>query len=246
MATISKSRILILLITCIFSIDLIAQTDQSRIYQLNEISSGGHQQMIGKSLPPPEVVGSTYYSDQWLRGTVFFRDGKELEDILLKYDIANEIVETNDSGRKLAYKGEDVSAFQWLNIYTGQLSEFKKCKGYELDDTELVGFFEVILNDEVSFFAHPTIHVKEPDYVEGLDVGSRDYKIKKVEDYYLAFNKKLVELKKSKNIRALKSDIPGLKAFAKTNKLSFKDRNDLIAIAKYLNTINQNNSGNIY
>lgn len=202
--------------------------------------------MIGKSLPPPELVGSTYYSDQWLRGKIILRDGKELEDILLKYDIANEIVETNDGGKKQAYKGEDVSAFHLLNMYTGQLSEFKKCKGYELEDTELVGFFEVILNDDVSFFAHPTIHVKEPDYVEGLDVGSRDYKIKKVEDYYLAFNKKLVELKKSKNIRALKNDIPGLKAFAKTNKLSFKDRNDLIAIAKYLNTINPNYLGHNY
>lgn len=202
--------------------------------------------MIGKSLPPPELVGSTYYSDQWLRGKVILRDGKELEGILLKYDIANEIVETNDGGKKQAYKGEDVSAFHLLNMYTGQLSEFKKCRGYELDDTELVGFFEVILNDEVSFFAHPTIHVKEPDYVEGLDVGSRDYKIKKVEDYYLAFNKKLVELKKSKNTRALKNDIPGLKAFVKTNKLSFKNRNDLIAIAKYINTINPNYLGNNY
>lgn len=124
--------------------------------------------------------------------------------------------------------------------------EFKKCKGYKLEDTELVGFFEVILNDEVSFFAYPTIHVKEPDYIEGLDVGSRDYKIRKVEEYYLAFNNKLVELKKEKNIRALKSDIPGLKEFFKTNKLSFKDRSDLISITKYLNTINQNNSGNIY
>lgn len=195
-----KQSILTFFILSIFHFTSLAQTDQSRIYQLNEISSGGHQQMIGKSLPPPEVVGSTYYSDQWLRGKVIFRDGKELEDILLKYDIANEIVETNDNGRKLAYKGEDVSAFQWLNIFTGQLSEFKKCKGYKLEDTELVGFFEVILNDEVSFFAHPTIHVKEPDYVEGLDVGSRDYKIKKFEEYYLAFNKKLVELKKGKKI----------------------------------------------
>lgn len=217
-----------------------AQTDQSRINQLNDLSSGGHQQMMGKSLPPPEVLGSTYYSDQWLQGKVVFRDGKELKDVLIKYDIANEIVETNDGERKQAYKGEDVSAFQWLNIYTGQLSDFKKCSGYKLDDTELVGFFEVVLNDEVSFFAHPTIHVKDPDYVEGLDVGSRDYKIKKVEEYYLAFNNTLFALKKNKNIRNLKNDIPGLKEFVKKNKLSFKDRSDLIAITKYLNTINSN------
>lgn len=214
------------------------QTDQSRINQLNEISTGGHNQMLGRSLPPPEIKGSTFYSDNWFPGNVHFSNGKKLDDLFIKFDIASGIIKTKKDERTLAYKGEDILAFQWLNNYTGLPSVFRNCKGYSLSDTELNGFFEVILNDEVSLFSHTTIKMKSPDYVEGLDVGNRDYEIRKVEEYYLAFNKRLVELKKGKHIRELKHDIPEIKAYIKTNKLSFKNRSDLIAITKYLNTLN--------
>ena len=96
----------------------------------------------------------------------------------------------------------------------------------------------------MSFFAYPTINVKEPDYVVGLDVGNRDYQIRKSEDYYFAFGDELLEIKKSnsKNIKVLAKEYPSLKDFVKGKKLSFKDKNDLILITEYINTTNSQGS----
>lgn len=228
--------IYIFLICCVPITSSFSQTDQQRINDLDEISSGGQQQMMGKSLPPPDVKGSNFYSDHWFQGEILFENGKKVEGLLIRYDISSGILETKKDERKLTYKSEDIVEFHWFNSSTGQVSDFKNCKGYKLSGTELLGFFEVIVNDDVSLFIHSTIHVKEPDYVEGLDVGNRDYQIKKTEDFYFAFGDELLEIKKSKskNIKALSVEYPFIKDFVKRNKLSFKDKNDLILITEYL------------
>ena len=234
----------IILLFCVISTASFSQTDQQSINDLNEISSGGHQQMMGKSLPPPEIKGSTYYSDHWFQGKILLENGKKVEGLSIKYDIADGLLVTKKDERKLAYKSEDILEFQWFNRYTGQVSDFKNCKGYKLSGTELTGFFEVIVNDKVSFFTYPTIHIKKPDYVEGLDVGNRDYQIRKSEDYYFAFSDELLEIKKSnsKNLKILAKGYPSLKDFVKSKKLSFKDKNDLILITEFINTANSQGS----
>jgi len=215
----------------------LAQTDQSRINQLGEISSGGHNTMIGKALPPREVHGSIFYSDQWLEGYILFNNGKKINNVDLKLELMSVMLEVRSNEKVVAYNGSDVKEFQWFNEYTQATSLFKNCSGYKIDNTELVGFFEILVDGKISLFAYPKIKVKEPDYVEGLDVGNRDYEIMKVEQYFLMSDSKLFDLDKKKNIRELKSSIPELKPFLKTKNLSFKKRGDLIQIAEFLNEL---------
>ena len=100
------------------------------------------------------------------------------------------------------------------------------------------------MSDEVSLLAHPVLKVKDPDYIEGLDVGNRDYKIIKTEGYYFAFGHELMEIidRSGKNIKALETHYPGLRTFIKSNKLSFKNRPDLILITNHLISVDSQES----
>ncbi len=235
----------------IFSFSLIlllstvkAQTDQQRINDLDQLTQGGQQQMFGKSLPPPGVEGSTLYSDDWYLGDVTFTTGRVYKEFFIRYDIAAGIIETKKDSRVVSFKAEDVQKFTWFNDFSKSKNQFVNCKNFNTSDVPLVGFFEVIISDKVSLLSHPVIKVKDPDYVEGLDVGNKNFRVEKNEIYYLAFDDGLYEIKKNngKNLKYLETKYPDIKDYIKKNKLSFKDKSDLASITKYLNTIeiNQN------
>jgi hypothetical protein len=214
-----------------------SQTDQQRIIDLDEVTQGGQQQMFGKSLPPPGVQGSTMYSDDWYLGDIIFTNGLVYNDYFIRYDIAAGILETKKEERFLSFKSEDVQKFSWYNDYNKSSSTFVNCRKHKISGTSLIGFFEVMVEDQISLLAHPVITVKDPDYVEGLDVGNRDFRVKKEEEYYFAFDDGLFEIKKNtgKNIKALGNKFPELREFVKSNKLSFRDRIDLVQIAQFMN-----------
>lgn len=219
------------------SIVSFAQTDHERLEELGEIASGTGKQMYGKALPPPEVNGSTFYSDQWLEGYVLFNNGRKINNVDLKLELMSSMLQIRNSEKVVSYNGSDVKEFQWFNSYTQTTSLFINCSGYKIDNTEFDGFFEILVDGKISLFAYPKIKVKEPDYVEGLDVGNRDYEIMKVEQYFLMSDNELFNLDKKNNVRELKTSIPELKPFLKTKNLSFKKRGDLIQITEFLNEL---------
>ena len=224
-----------LLLSISFHVD--AQTDQQRINDLDKVAVGGQQQMFGKSLPPPGVEGSTFYNDDWYLGEITFITGKIYKDYFIRYDIASGMIETKKNNKIVSFHGEDIQKFYWYNDYSQQKQNFISSKNYKDSGIPLIGFFELVQKDDISLLSYPKIKVKDPDYVEGLDVGNRNYEVKKVEGYYFAFDDELYEIKKSKgkNIRHLKEKYPSLKKFVEVNDLSFKDRIDLIEITEFLN-----------
>ena len=193
--------------------------------------------MIGKAMPPPEVKGSTFYSDKWLEGYVLFSNGKKVNNVGLKLELMSVMLQVRNNQKVVTYKGSDIKEFQWFNEYTQRTSLFTNCSGYKIDNTELDGFFEILVDGKISLFAYPKIKVKDPDYVEGLDVGNRDYEITKIEQYFLMSDSILFNLGKKKSIKELKGSVPELKPFLKGNNLSFKKRDDLIQITEFLNEL---------
>lgn len=216
---------------------LTAQTDQQRINDLDKVAVGGQQQMFGKSMPPPGIEGSTFYNDEWYLGKITFTTGKVYNDYFIRYDIATGMIETKKNNKIVSFHGEDIKKFTWYNDYSEQKQTFINSKLYHDSGIPLVGFFELVSKDSVSLLSYPKLKVKDPDYVEGLDVGNRNYEVRKVEEYYFAFSDDLYEIRKNKgkNIKNLKGDYPSLKKFVEVNGLSFKNRIDLIAITNYLN-----------
>ena len=218
-----------------------AQTDSERLEELGEIASGSGKHMYGKAMPPGGVVGTTLYDESWYQGEVQFYNGKALKNHELRYDVYADIVEAKINGNVALYKGENIKQFNWEDSSVNTAMKFINTKSYTISNTELIGFFEVLVDDEVALFAHQKIKIKEPDYVEGLDVGSRDYQIKMSENYYFAFGKKLMDVKQGKNFKELKNSIPPLKEFVKENNLSHKKKQDLVSMTRFLNSIKVSN-----
>ena len=93
-----------------------------------------------------------------------------------------------------------------------------------------------MVDDEIKLLKRIFLSVKKPTYNQALDVGSKNSKILKEEEYYIAVDNSLTKLKSKKDIgEALPKYKAKTEAFIKNNKVKFNTENDLIALIEYCN-----------
>jgi len=158
--------------------------------------------MVGKRPPLAGVIGTPYLSEKWVMSRILTKDGQlvhQVEVILNTYD--NE-VEIRKGGRHLR-----------LPSYTIEQFETEAGKKYisienMFPTLYLEGFMEIVkVYDETTLYKRVYCYKKDPTYVEGVGVGSRDYELIHKEEMYLANGPQAARLFNNhrKNVKSLRT-----------------------------------------
>ena len=179
-----------------------------------------------------EMKGSYHYWEQWLPGVINLKDNGQVEDLKLKYDLKNQVIEVKSSAGVYTIDPGHVKNFV---VYEGtDTMVFPSAKKY-LPGTR--GIVKVIYSDpQFSVFLKPEIKIKESTYNPALDIGERGDEYLQYEKAFLVENKKPKEF--NRNLSGIQKALPNcsrdLKKYVKANNLNIKkNNNDLIAALKY-------------
>ena len=208
-----------------------------------------------KAISPEDVdysanapIGTTFLTDDWNKGTLFFTLNRKLENQQFQFDIEMNqfLLKGEEELKELAdariVNGVNVMAFVMDNKLGGK-REFLNSQnhGFKVNGVPLLGFVEVIKDGKLALLKKYRIEVIKAGYNVALDVGSKQDKIVKKEVYYIknADSKELTEVSKSqnKNLAALGNHQDKVKAYMKENKLKFKPGKDLPQIIAYYNSL---------
>lgn len=195
-----------------------------------------------KEASAPKTIGTIYMDDNWNMGEIHLLNKQVVKGFPLKYDIKNNTVEVKVYSKIKVCPIGIITKFNWKGKDQFKTKEFVNCKGYEFKDgTPLIGFFETIYNPEQrhKLFAKTNLRVIKPDYNIALDIGDRDSKIVKKNQYYLIDDNTvfLIEKNKRKSLILFQEKAPLIKRFMKKNKLKFNEENDLIKVIEYYNSL---------
>jgi hypothetical protein len=205
---------------------------QSRGIEFNPQPQGVISEM---PLTEPQTIGTSYLFDTWHLGNIDLGENGMIRNQFIRYDLANHYVEIKFDSIIKAVDGIFVNNFSLVDI-NGLLRNYVNCGQYVYEDTRLLGFFEIISEGEYSLFLRTESVFIESDYVMQVDMGKRDHKIVKEEEYYIANNKGVIKVPRSRsNILEIYSSTEGLREFLKKEKISTKNASDLRKLVDFLN-----------
>ena len=190
-------------------------------------------------LPPPSLVGSTYFKDDWLNGNITLTKNRQIKNYPIRYDMYNNQLEIRFEGDVRVCPYQLIQEFTIENSSLLGSSRFIKSENLKhADGTPIVGFYRVIAEGKYALLAHHEVVLKDTEYVEEFNMGSRDKKyIKKMQYYYAIDNIVSAKFKKSviKSDKNFSSRSDDIKMFMKENDLSFSNEFDLKELFKFLN-----------
>lgn len=183
-------------------------------------------------LPAPTLQGSLYLNDDWKQGRLVLKNGDELNDVMLNYDLQNSLLEIKS---KRAIKVCPPMLLEKFEIKDGfgSSKNFENLANY---DKNKIGILEIKYNKgNYTYAVNPYIFIREPSYVPTMDVGNRNKKVLKKMKYYFIKNDKLIPFKRSKksilNLASNNSD--KVESYMKSNKINLKDDNALAGVMKF-------------
>lgn len=165
-----------------------------------------------------DVRGTPFLYDEWESGTVLLKDGTRLQDIRLKYNVADDLV---------VYTNDESSMWRFL----------KPVQSFTLDGygnfvRGTGGFYQVLVEGEYPLYKRYRKSIFEQRPYGGATV---EKKFKDEQDYYAGplDNLEKIKINKSSAAKVFGSQTDQLNQALKTNKL--KNENDLIALFEKMN-----------
>lgn len=187
-------------------------------------------------IKPDDIAGSPFLSDEWNKGTVVFRNGKRVDSILLKFDIAgNRLIFLQDS--LIMFFMEEV--FYFIFSYK-EGSSFKTAyfKNTYPDEgaASSVTFYQVFAEGSSYHLLKLLKRTINEEYVYN-GPAKRRYT---PQDKWYVYDVKLSQLfpintGKASVVKKLKPDAVRIEELCKKNKWDLKSADELTALFKELN-----------
>lgn len=187
--------------------------------------------------PSTQINGSPFLNDDWLKGKVLISNNVESEDVLLRFDIHENVVQFRRGGEIFGLNSNKISGFR---IYaTPNDIVFKngfRSDEHEIDKAILLRIIED--GDAAKFVAHhkSTLHEDVPTYGSATTIN--EYRSN--ETYYLIDENgdfEEVKLRKRHITRVLSDMDNQIEDYADENNLSFRDENDVAQIVSKYNEL---------
>jgi hypothetical protein len=183
-----------------------------------------------------DIDGSPYLYDNWLPGTVKLSNGQTYKDVMLKYDLLkDEVLFKGKDDEMLAFV-QPVTEFTIAKTEIGNvILHFKK--GFTgLTDYTANAYFEVLADGGTQLLKKLTKTITESQQFNSA-TKTRNFADKIT--YYIVKSSKITWVKNDKKaiLAALANKQPQLEAYLKTNKVDFKNDDDLGRLVTYYNSL---------
>ena len=240
-------KYLLILSFCCFSRFLFAQVEpgvESGVYRLEKGLFDSHQLMIGRKVPPPEVKGDYYLDSDWHRGTFTMQDGRQSAEYPMRYDVENALLEIRWGSTAKVAGEEYLSGFRWKEDNDQHERVFVNGKSYSFNGVPVAGFLELVYAGEDSLLMQPLVQLKQPDYVAGLDMGSRDAEIISGQKFFISKRGVLTEIRNRRNFLQYAGTTlkPALRKYISEQNLNFDQAQDLAVLMNYVESSRKSNS----
>lgn len=182
-----------------------------------------------------EVVGDPYWDFHWGSSALELYNRKQLiENYLTRYDIRQHEFEFKFDNDIKVLRGDLVKTVIWKDSLTQQPRYLVNAKDYREDNVQLLGFFEVLVDSTNSLFKKVYLEILKPDFSPALNVGSKNTRIIKKENYYYNINREVYKIKSAKSFDILFQDkkVP-MNNFIKKERIKFNRESDLVKVFNY-------------
>ncbi|GET29115.1 hypothetical protein SD074_13170 [Prolixibacter sp. SD074] len=188
-----------------------------------------------QNLSLKDIQGSPYLEDQFVKGTVFTTKNDKYVDVPLRYDQYQDELQFEKDGKAMTFSPRDiVKRAEFGNrVFTYTTYQFTDSKTKE-------GYFEILADGNVRLLSQHTIKFfekeKEKPYVDPKPARF-DWPL---EDFYIQVGALPAQhITKKKNLlEAFPKHHDEVARYYKSNKLSAKDKADLIKLVQYYNSLN--------
>lgn len=183
--------------------------------------------------------GSFFMNDYWLIGAALLYDGRVFSGSPLKYNLRDDyLVVLDDHEVSRALRFDKIKNFEWFDVDTKKNAFFVNCMEFNSDDAPLTGFAEVLVEGEIDLLLHRKLILVKGNYSITHDAGQLNDEYNIEELFYLNIEDKLVLAQKKKTILPLFEDKrTDVEKYVKGNYLRYNNREDLIKIITYYNTL---------
>jgi hypothetical protein len=147
--------------------------------------------------PPPGISGTSYLHEHWSSGTILLTDDKIIEDIAVKLDLQNKLIEIDHNGQIKVLEFGRVKAIDLKSI-NGNVEHLVNGKTLAFSDTPMDGFFSFVKAGKYNLLLLTRVVKMSPNYNAALDMGSKDYQIVKEKQYFIMKDNVAVQVDKSK------------------------------------------------
>lgn len=187
--------------------------------------------------------GTSYAEEGWNTGSFVLKSWKRISNYPLRLDIKNNLLEIKYNNDIKVCGPNQLESFEWVEPKTQQLIRYINADRYKDEEGKsIIGFLEIVVDHEVKakLFAKEELKLIKANYVATVDMGNRNDKIVKEEEYYLANNNTLYKFsgKKDNNLNFFGDKKEIIKEYVDDNKLKFNNRADLEKIVSYYNSLN--------
>lgn len=226
------------------------QSTRDALNQNLTISQHNSGMLYGFDNRTTEIQGNFYLDPEWSIATVrFYPRTIATPKGIIKLD------SVSDVQMRVLLKGNDVefNTQEGIKVISGTLIKSFTAKKQDFfvknyistlefnDESEKVkaGFFEILADGKVKLLEYSKLKINQPDYVEALNVGSKDVKINTEKLLYITKGKEVIKFNTGKkDLYVLMADKKSeIEKFVKDNNLSLKNRTDLAKIFQYYNTL---------
>jgi hypothetical protein len=200
--------------------------------RLSKMVAGEHFGL--QNLTLDEIKGSPYLNAQFIKGTVVTTKGNKFTDVPLRYDQYQDELQFKKDGKTMTFWPRSVVKRAEFGNRVFTYATFKtngnKIKG---------GYFEILAPGNVRLLAHHSIKFFEKEKVKPY-VDPKPARFDwAMEDFYIQAGALPAQpVTKKKNLLAA---FPGhqkeIADYYKANRLSAKDKKDLIKLVNYYNTL---------
>lgn len=195
-----------------------------------DVTTAGFREFKPK---PDAAVQSVYINDKWLNGVVVLTPSNEVKDIPIKYDVKNNLLEIHTKdGIKVANERQ-VKAFSTKDV----LEEHHYVNTDALKIKGLTGIAEVLVLGKMPLYGGIHLRKIPANYNPAMDVGSKVDTFVIDENLFIIKDNEAFDITKAskKILKYFGDKSPAIELYVKQNKLSYKEKNDIIKIVEEFN-----------
>lgn len=211
------------------------------VESLSDAAAIGRNEVIyGVPAPPGKVIGDTYLSTMWRKSAIqLYKDDRIIEGYDTRYDIHADALDVKTTAGVKMLEGRRIRSFSWRDSSRIEPVFFVNAQDFKLEGTPMTGFFEVMADGRAPLLKRTVLQIKKANYNVSFDVGSRDDKILKRADYYMATGNDVVEVgtSKKKMLPLFGDKAAEVEKFIDDNSLSLKKEGDLVKLFEYYNSL---------